>query len=102
MILISGSCIKAYNTVMTTGEVVSEVSLIAGILDSTIGQAGTAQPENYNNRNSRLEGNPRNPLSEGPPLPPKPCDATLPPLHKVPRPEESQKKNSPQNNVTSL
>ena len=49
----------------------SEVSLIAGLLDSTIGQAGTAPPENYNNQNSRPEGNPRNPLSEGPPLPPK-------------------------------
>ena len=63
--------------VITTGEVLSEVSLIAGLLDSTIGQAGTAPPENYNNQNSRPEGNPRNPLSEGPPLPPKPCDAKI-------------------------
>ena len=62
---------------ITTGEVVSEVSLIAGLLYSTIGQAGTAPPENYNNQNSRTEGNPRNPLSEGPPLPPKACDATI-------------------------
>ena len=63
--------------VITTGEVVSEVSLIAGLLDSTIGQAGTAPPENYNNQNSRPEGNPRNPLSEGPPPPPERCDATI-------------------------
>ena len=68
--------VNCNDIVITTGEVLSEVSLIAGLLDSTIGQAGTAPPENYNNQNSRTEGNPRNPLSEGPPLPPKPCDAT--------------------------
>ena len=62
---------------MTRGEAVSEVSLIAGLLGSTIGQTGEAQPENYNNQNSRPEGKPMNPLSDGPPLPPKPCDATI-------------------------
>ena len=76
-VLLNRYYVTLNDIVITTGEVLSEVSLIAGLLDSTIGQAGTAPPENYNNQNSRPEGNPRNPLSEGPPLPPKPCDATI-------------------------
>ena len=48
-------------SVMTRGKGVSEVSLIAGLLGSTIGQTGEAQPENYNNQNSRPEGKPPEP-----------------------------------------